>query len=98
MWIAIVMLITSAVISNKSIIKKYFNVDYINSEEFIFLSNLFSKLYSNNSITEKISSSIIDETTIDDKASKELENIRKKQKRFRRYPKIIRSKYTKFRI
>lgn len=61
-------------------LKKYFNVDYINSEEFVFLSNLFSKLYSNNSITEKISSSIIDENTIDDKASKELENIRKKQR------------------
>lgn len=61
-------------------LKKYFNVNYINSEEFVFLSNLFSKLYSNNSITEKISSCIIDENTIDDKASIELKNIRNKQR------------------
>lgn len=61
-------------------LKKYFYTDYINNNEFIFLNNIFSKLYSNISITEKISNSIIDENTIDDRASKELFNIRKKQK------------------
>ena len=37
-------------------------------------------MYLNNSITEKILNSIIDENTIDDNASKELSNIRRKQR------------------
>lgn len=61
-------------------LKKYFNVDFINCEEFVLLNTIFSKLYSNTSITEKIANSVIDENTIADKASKELENIRKKQR------------------
>ena len=44
------------------------------------MQDTFSKLYTNNSIIEKVSSCIIDESTIDDKASKELYNIRKKQR------------------
>lgn len=61
-------------------LKKYFSADYIDVNEFLCLNSLFSKLYSNTSITEKISSCIVDENTIDDKASKELANIRKKQR------------------
>ena len=61
-------------------LKKYFYADYINNDEFMCLRILFSQLYSNTSIIEKISHSIIDENTIDDNASKELFNIRKKQR------------------
>ena len=61
-------------------LKKYFSADFIDVSEFLCLNSLFSKLYSNTSITENISSCIVDENTIDDKASKELANIRKKQR------------------
>lgn len=61
-------------------LKKYFSAEYIDINEFLCLENIFSKLYSNSSITEKISSCIIDENSIDDKASKELATIRKKQR------------------
>lgn len=61
-------------------LKKYFHVEYVNDGEFVYLRDIFSRLYSNNSITEKILNSITDENTIDDNASKELSNIRKKQK------------------
>ncbi len=61
-------------------LKKYFYVDFIDINKFVCLNNIFSKLYSNTSITEKISSCIIDENNIDDRASKELSNIRKKQR------------------
>lgn len=61
-------------------LKKYFNVEYINSDEFTCLKSIFSKLYINTSITEKITTSIIDENTIDDRASKDLASIRKKQR------------------
>ena len=59
-------------------LKKYFNKDYINKEEFPILEELFSNLYTNESITKTISTSIIDENTIDDRASAELQKIRKK--------------------
>ena len=61
-------------------LKKYFYNDFLDSNEFIYLADIFSKLYSNSSIIEKISYSIIDENTIDDRASKNLSSIRKKQK------------------
>ncbi len=61
-------------------LKKYFFVDYINSSEFYCLDNIFSLLYTNSSIIQKVSNCIIDENTIDDRASKELLNIRRKQK------------------
>ncbi len=61
-------------------LKKYFKVDYINQDEYSILKNLFSKLYTNTSIVERVTNCIIDENTIDDKASRELYNIRKKQK------------------
>ena len=61
-------------------LKNYFFVEHIDSLEFPILNNIFSSLYSNNSIVEKISKSIIDEDTIDDSASKTLQSIRKKQR------------------
>lgn len=61
-------------------LKKYFYTDYINTNEFPNLENIFSNLYSNTSITSEVSRCIIDESNIDDKASKELSSIRKKQR------------------
>ena len=61
-------------------LKKYFFNDFLESTEFTYLSDIFSKLYSNSSIIEKISYSIIDENTVDDRASKNLASIRKKQR------------------
>jgi len=61
-------------------LKKYFYTDFINTEDFSNLDNIFSQLYSNDSIIEKVSNSIIDENTIDDNASKELSSIRRKQR------------------
>lgn len=61
-------------------LKKYFYNDFLNANEFAYLSDISSKLYSNSSIIEKISYSIIDENTIDDRASKNLASIRKKQR------------------
>lgn len=61
-------------------LKKYFSVDFIDVNEFLCLKDIFSNLYSNTSITEKISKCIVDENNIDDRASKELTNIRKKQR------------------
>ena len=60
--------------------KKFFYTDYIDINEFSNLDSIFSQLYSNDSIIDKISNSIIDENTIDDNASKELSNIRRKQR------------------
>lgn len=59
-------------------LKSYFSKDYINKEEFPILEGLFSSLYTNEGIISKITSSIIDENTLDDKASLELQKIRKK--------------------
>ncbi len=61
-------------------LKKYFYAEHVKSEDFEILNLLFSELYLNNLITEKILNSIIDENTIDDNASKELSNIRRKQR------------------
>lgn len=68
------------ILSISESLKKYFYADYIDTNEFLCLENIFSELYSNTSITEKISNCIIDENTIDDRASKELASIRKKQR------------------
>lgn len=61
-------------------LKNYFSVEYINPDEYCSLASIFSELYSNASIIEKISMSIVDENTIDDRASKNLSSIRKKQR------------------
>ena len=59
-------------------LKNYFSKDYIEKDDFPILEGLFSSLYTNEGVISKISSSIIDENTIDDKASPELQKIRKK--------------------
>ena len=59
-------------------LKSYFSKDYIEKNDFPILEGLFSSLYTNEGVIAKISSSIIDENTIDDKASPELQKIRKK--------------------
>ena len=61
-------------------LKEYFYKDFIENNDYPILCNLFIDLYSNKNIIEKINLCIIDENTIDDKASKALSSIRKKQK------------------
>lgn len=61
-------------------LKDYFNKDFIDINEYPKLNILFSELYSNKSIQDKIFSCIIDENTIDDKASSELDKIRKRKR------------------
>ena len=60
------------------ILKKYINQDFLNLEEYQNLAPIFNKLYTNKGIIEKVENSVIDEYTLDDKASKQLQNIRKK--------------------
>lgn len=62
-------------------LKSYFYKDYIDVTEYPILSKLFSKLYSNSSLIDKIFKSILDENTIADTASSNLNKIRKKQKK-----------------
>ena len=62
-------------------LKSYFNQDFIDSADFSNLEALFNSLYTNQRITKKVSSMILDETTIDDKASSELNHIRQNQRR-----------------
>lgn len=59
-------------------LKSYFAKDYIDTNDFPILEAHFSNLYSNEGVINKITSSIIDENTLDDKASPELQRIRKK--------------------
>ena len=59
-------------------LKNYFSKDYVKKDDFPILEGLFSSLYTNEGVISKVSSSIIDENTIDDKASAELQKIRKK--------------------
>ena len=68
------------ILKNAEELKTYFDKDFITSESFPILSNLFNMLYSNNSITSKIFSCILEENIIDDRASKELYSIRNKKK------------------
>lgn len=58
-------------------LKEYFSSQEIDMSEFENLNNLFENLYSNPSIENKIFASILDENTLDDKASSTLSNIRK---------------------
>lgn len=62
-------------------LKDYFNKDFLDLSEYPILADLFSKLYTNKNVTDKILSCILDENTIDDKASKTLQSLRKKQKK-----------------
>lgn len=59
-------------------LKEYFySEENIDLSEFIILERYFSSLYNNLNIEKTITSSIIDENTIADNASKKLESIRK---------------------
>ena len=61
-------------------LKDYFNKDFIETDDYPILSDLFDGLYSNKSIIETVDKSILDENTISDDASVELKDIRRKQK------------------
>ena len=61
-------------------LKNYFSKDYIEKDDFPILDGLFSSLYTNEAVISKISSSIIDENTLDDKASPTLQAIRTKMR------------------
>lgn len=70
----------AAILKISDSLKKYFYNDFLSENDFPILKSIFSKLYSNNTIIEKIDKCIIDENTIDDRASKNLLNIRKNQR------------------
>ena len=61
-------------------LKNYFNKDYIDTSNYPILSKLFSLLYTNKNIIDKIHYCISDEGIIEDNASSTLKSIRKKQK------------------
>ena len=56
----------------------YFKTDGIDCDSYAILSSVFSNLYSNKKIQDTILKNILDETNIDDNASKKLSSIRKK--------------------
>ena len=62
-------------------LKDYFNKDFLDLSQYPLLANLFSRLYANKSITDKIFACILDENTIDDRASKTLHSIRKQKRK-----------------
>lgn len=62
-------------------LKTYFDKDFLNDSEYPILTKLFSSLYTNKSITTKILNCILDENTIDDRASKTLQSLRKQQRK-----------------
>lgn len=62
-------------------LKDYFNKDFLDLSEYPILTDLFSQLYANKDVTNKILSCILDENTIDDKASKALQSIRRQERK-----------------
>lgn len=60
-------------------LKKYLDKDFLDLSEYPILTNLFSNLYTNKDVLDKVYTCIIDENTIDDKASKNLHQIRKQK-------------------
>ena len=61
-------------------VKNYFFANELEHESFAILEELFSKIYCNENIKNTILSKIIDENTIDDKASKKLCSLRRARK------------------
>ena len=61
-------------------LKEYFSKDFIKPSDFPCLEKLFQNLYTNVGITKRISKVILDDKTIDDRASNELNSIRQKQR------------------
>ena len=112
--ISLKMLEQSSVLSLKAILeianilklaqnlKDYFQKDYIDESNYPILSRLFSCLYTNKNITDRIFACVIDENTLDDNASSTLQSIRKKQRRLeqdirsRLNEMIHSSKYSKY--
>lgn len=62
-------------------LKDYFNQDFLDLSEYPILADLFSKLYANKGVADTIFACILDENTIDDKASKALQSIRKQERK-----------------
>lgn len=62
-------------------LKDYFKQDFLDVSNFPILEDLFSRLYSNKNIIDKIFTCILDENTIDDNASKTLQSIRKQKRK-----------------
>ena len=62
-------------------LRVYFDKEFIENEKYPILSNLFDNLYSNKNIVDTIFTNIIDENTIDDRASSTLKSIRKNQRK-----------------
>ena len=62
-------------------LKDYFAKDYLESEDFFAIENLFQDLYVNPSIISTFAKSIIDEETIADSASSKLQDIRRRQRK-----------------
>lgn len=69
------------ILKNAKELKDYFYTNFIDLSNYPILDNYFSKLYSNTSITEKIFKCILDENTIADTASVNLNNIRRNLRR-----------------
>ncbi len=63
-------------------LRKYFFInDNIVSSEFSYLNTLFSNIYTNTSLSKEISSTFIDENTVNDSASNKLFELRKKARK-----------------
>lgn len=62
-------------------LKDYFNKDFLEQDSYPILSQLFLELYSNKSVSDRVFECILDENTIDDRASKTLHQLRRKQKK-----------------
>ena len=83
-------------------LKEYFSKDFLDEKEYEILAKLFNSLYTNKELIEKIESSIIDENTIDDKASNTLNSIRRNKRKIEQDIKntlnnfIHSSKYSKY--
>ena len=83
-------------------LKEYFSKDFLDEKEYEILSKLFNSLYINKELIEKIENSIIDESTIDDKASSNLNSIRRNKRKIEQDIKntlnnfIHSSKYSKY--
>ena len=57
------------ILKNSFELKKYFDKDYINKDDFPILSNLFDMLYTNKNIIDEIEKCISSEGSIEDDAS-----------------------------
>lgn len=62
-------------------LKEYFSKDFLDIHEYQKLGKSFEALYTNKEIVDIISTSIIDENTIDDKASSNLNSIRRNKRK-----------------